>query len=80
MREAVDVAREFFLQGLPLARMVDRRLSLDLDLFTRGGLRVLRKIEQLDYDVLRERPSISRLERAWLLLGGVARTLFGKAA
>ena len=32
--------------------MVDRRLALDLDLFSRGGLRVLDKIEQQDYDVL----------------------------
>ena len=33
--------------------MVDRRLAIDLDLFSRGGMRVLEKIEQQDYDVLR---------------------------
>ena len=32
--------------------MVDRRLALDLDLFSRGGMRVLDKIEQQDYNVL----------------------------
>ena len=53
MREVVDRARELFLEGLPLAGMVDRRLALDLDLFSRGGMRVLDKIEQQDYDVLR---------------------------
>ena len=53
MREVVDRARELFLEGLPLAGMVDRRLALDLDLFSRGGLRVLDKIERQDYDVLR---------------------------
>ena len=31
---------------------VDRRLALDLELFSRGGMRVLDKIEQQDYDVL----------------------------
>jgi squalene synthase HpnC len=69
MREAVQVARELFLQGLPLAGMVDRRLSIDLELFSRGGLKVLEKIERQDYDVLRSRPSISKLERVALLCG-----------
>ena len=32
--------------------MVDRRLAIDLDLFSRGGMRVLEKIERQDYDVL----------------------------
>jgi squalene synthase HpnC len=80
MREAVEVAREFFLNGLPLARMVDRRLALDLDLFSRGGMRVLDKIEQLDYDVLSSRPAISRAERAGLLLGSLLRVVRWNAA
>ena len=69
MREAVDVARELFLEGLPLAGMVDRRLAIDLELFSRGGMRVLEKIEQQDYDVLRARPAISKTERVWLAAG-----------
>ena len=53
--------------------MVDRRLALDLDLFSRGGMRVLDKIEEQDYDVLSRRPAISKAERVWLLLGSLAR-------
>src|SRR5579872_2190685 len=49
MREAVEMARRLFLQGLPLAKTVDRRLGFDLDLFSRGGMRVLEKIEQQNY-------------------------------
>ena len=45
-----------FAQGLPLIGMVDRELALDLDLFSRGGLEILRAIEQQDYNVLRARP------------------------
>ena len=45
MREIVAKARELFLEGLPLVGMVDRRLALDIDLFNRGGMRVLDKIE-----------------------------------
>ncbi len=46
MREAVEVARKLFLEGLPLAKTVDRRLGFDLELFSRGGMRVLDKIER----------------------------------
>ena len=80
VREAVGVARQFFLQGLPLVRMVNRRLALDLELFSRGGMRVLARIERQDYDVLTRRPSISRPERAWLLLSTLARMIVPRTA
>jgi squalene synthase HpnC len=80
MREIVDKARELFLVGLPLAGMVNRRLSLDLDLFSRGGLKVLEKIEQQGYDALAARPAISKAERVRLLMGSLARVAFSRAA
>ena len=80
MVEIVDRARQLFIEGLPLSRMVDRRLAIDLDLFSRGGMHVLKKIEQQDYDVLSRRPSISKLERIGLLLASVARMTVGRAA
>jgi squalene synthase HpnC len=80
MHEAVDKARGMFHEGLPLARMVNRRLSVDLELFSRGGLRILDKIEKQGYDVLTRRPRISKLERVGLLLGVIARAPFLKAA
>jgi squalene synthase HpnC len=73
MREIVDRARELFLQGLPLTGMVERRLALDLDLFSRGGMRVLDKIAQQDYNVLSARPAIGKAERVGLLLASLAR-------
>jgi squalene synthase HpnC len=80
MREAVQVARGLFLKGLPLAGQVDRRLAIDLELFSRGGLKVLEKIERQDYNVLAARPSISKFERAGLLLGALRRRAFSRAA
>ncbi len=80
MREAVSRARELFLKGLPLVGMVDRRLALDLDLFTRGGLLVLDKIERLGFNVLERRPAISKAERAALLLRSLCRLPFIKGA
>jgi len=80
MREIVGKARELFLEGLPLSGMVDRRLALDLDLFSRGGLRVLDKIARQDYNVLASRPSVSKAERVGLLLGSLGRLAFTRAA
>ena len=80
MREVVEKARGLFREGLPLSRMVDRRLALDIDLFGRDGLRVLEKIERQGYDVLAARPAISKAERVRLLLGSLARSAFSRAA
>ena len=73
MREIVARARALFHKGLPLVQMVEPRLALDIDLFNRGGLRVLDKIERQGYDVLAARPSISKAERVRLLLASLAR-------
>jgi squalene synthase HpnC len=80
MREAVGRARQLFLAGLPLTRMVNRRLSVDLELFSRGGLCILDKIEQQGYDVLSRRPKIGKVERVTLLLRTLLRVAFTKAA
>jgi squalene synthase HpnC len=80
MKEAIAMARELFLKGLPLAGQVDRRLSIDLELFSRGGLKILDKIERQDCDVLRARPAISKTERVGLLLGALTRRAFSRAA
>jgi squalene synthase HpnC len=80
MREIVACARGLFQEGLPLPKMVDRRLALDIDLFSRGGMRVLDKIEQQDYNVLDARPAISKGERVRLLLGSLVRVAFSRAA
>jgi len=80
MREAVDVARGLFLEGLPLVGKVERRLAFDLDLFSRGGMKVLEKIEALDYNVLARRPAIGKVERVGLLIATLGRIAFSRAA
>jgi len=80
MREIVVKARELFDIGLPLVRKVDRRLALDIDLFSRGGMRVLDKIRGQGYDVLAARPAISKAERVRLLAASLARVAFQSAA
>jgi squalene synthase HpnC len=80
MVDAVDYAESLFHQGLPLIGKLNRRLSLDIDLFSRGGLQVLHKIRAQDYNVLASRPAISKSERAWLLLQSLFRLATRKAA
>lgn len=72
LKEQVAWARSLFEQGLPLIETVDRELALDLDLFSRGGLEILKAIEQCDYDVLSARPAISRTTKIALALRAVS--------
>ena len=80
MRWEVDYARRMFQAGLPLVGMVDRELAVDLDLFSRGGIEILRSIERQDYDVLRARPAISKSRKAALLIRAVSGKLFARRA
>jgi squalene synthase HpnC len=74
LRQEVDFARALFEQGLPLIGRVNRDFAIDLDLFSRGGLEILRAIERRDYDVLSARPVISKLTKLSL----AARAMAGK--
>lgn len=72
MRFEVERAIEWFERGLPLVKMVDRSLALDIELFSRGGMAILRAIKKQDYNVLAQRPSLSKLRKAELALRAVA--------
>ncbi|MGO9326403.1 MAG: squalene synthase HpnC [Terracidiphilus sp.] len=72
LHHEVDFARALFLQGLPLIGRVNRDLALDLDLFSRGGLEILRAIERRKYDVLGARPAISKLTKISLTARALA--------
>ncbi|MGA2909578.1 MAG: squalene synthase HpnC [Terracidiphilus sp.] len=72
LHHEVDFARALFLQGLPLIGRVNRDLALDLDLFSRGGLEILRAIERRKYDVLSARPAISKLTKISLTARALA--------
>jgi squalene synthase HpnC len=80
MRYEVDYARKMFQSGLPLIGMVDSELALDLNLFSSGGLEILRAIERQDYNVLRARPSISKSRKVALLLRALSGRLFTRSA
>ena len=68
MKFEVERAREWFERGLPLLKMVDRALAVDLELFSRGGQEILNAIERQGFDVLRSRPVISKPRKLMLVL------------
>lgn len=69
MRFEVDRARSLFDRGLKLSQMVDRKLSLDVEMFGRSGLEILRLIESAGYDVFRRRPVLGKWRRIQMLAG-----------
>jgi squalene synthase HpnC len=75
MRFEVDRTRDLFYRGYPLTERMPPALRSDIELFLRGGLGILDKIEQAGYDVLTARPALSKLNKAGLLAGAVWRRL-----
>ncbi|MBS1840124.1 MAG: squalene synthase HpnC [Acidobacteria bacterium] len=78
MKDLVARTRELFAEGYPLAKMVDGRLSVDLEMFSRGGIAVLNAIEAQGYDTLNRRPSIGKVKQARLLGGVLLRHAFSR--
>lgn len=70
LRFEVERARGLFDEGLALVPLVPPELQADVELFARGGLAILGKVEQAGYDVWRARPVLRPWEKA-ALLGGV---------
>jgi len=69
MEAAVTEAEGFFRRGLPLVEMMPEQLRLDVALFIHGGLEILKRIRQVNYDVWTQRPVLSKYEKLRLVLG-----------
>ncbi len=68
MKFEVERARDWFARGLPLVKMVNRELAIDLELFSRSGQEILNAIERQGFDVLKARPEISKSRKLMLVL------------
>lgn len=76
VRYEVGYTRVLLKNGIPLIGMVDGDLAVDLDLFTRGGMEILRAIESQNCDVLVRRPAITKPRKAVLLMHAMAGKLW----
>jgi len=75
MRFEVDRTRQLFYRGLPLLDGIPANMRVDIELFIRGGLAILRKIERARYNVWAARPVLARWEKATLLTATLFRRL-----
>ena len=67
MQFQVTRARSLMIKGAPLASQVGGRLGWELRFIVHGGLRILEKIEAVNYDIFNRRPTLKKTD--WLLLG-----------
>lgn len=68
MRFETERARMLFQTGLGLCDMVAPRVRIDIELFNRGGLAILNRIERQGFNVLTCRPALSRMQKVGLML------------
>ena len=57
MRFQVERARRLMIDGMPLLKELQGRLRLEIAITAQGGLRILEKLEQAQYDMFRHRPT-----------------------
>jgi squalene synthase HpnC len=72
MKFEVERVRGLFREGVALMRRIPGALAIDVDLFSRGGLALLDRIEAQGFDVLSRRPALSRWTKLCLLSRAVA--------
>ncbi len=73
IRFEVERTRALFVEGRALVPRVPRAFAVDIDLFSRGGLAILDRIEARGFDVLSGRPALTR----WTKIGLLGRALLG---
>lgn len=67
MQQQVEHARQLLLSGMPLAARLPGRIGLELRLIILGGLRILERLDEVDYDMFNHRPQLAKAD--WMRLG-----------
>jgi squalene synthase HpnC len=73
LRFEVDRTRDLFYRGFPLVERMPYSMQADIELFIRGGLAILHKIEAQHFDTWARRPALSKWEKGVLLAGALWR-------
>ena len=66
MKFQVDRARNMMLSGKPLGTILTGRIGLEMRMIIAGGLRILDKLENVDYDMFRHRPVLKSFD--WIIM------------
>lgn len=75
LRFQVDRARDLMLSGAPLGWDLPGRMGLEIRAIVAGGLRILDKIEAVDYDVFNRRPKLEALDWPFILWHSLVRPM-----
>ena len=75
MKFQVDRARALMLSGEPLGWDLPGRIGLEIRAIVAGGLRILDKIEAIDYDVFNRRPVLQSFDWPLILWHSLVRPL-----
>ena len=76
MQSLVEYSASMLAEGGRISATVDRDLAVTLRLFEQGGRAALAGIVAQNYDVLRQRPSVSKKTKARLLLSALGGKAF----
>ena len=68
MAHQAQRARAMMLAGAPLVHAMQGRLAFEMKLIVLGGLAILDKLEQAEWDVYRKRPKLGKMDWFFLLL------------
>ena len=71
MRFEIDRTRGMFADGAPILQEAAPSLRFELALTLHGGLRILRMIERMSYDVLSARPALSASDKMAILMASL---------
>jgi squalene synthase HpnC len=69
----IERTEKMFQEGQPLLSEVGGDLRMELKMTWKGGMRILKKIERQDYDVLARRPSLSLWDKTSILFSSLVR-------
>jgi len=75
LRFQVDRARAMMLSGAPLGWDLPGRMGLEIRAIVAGGLRILDKIEAIDYDVFERRPKLEAFDWPLIMWRSLVRPL-----
>ncbi len=78
MKFEVERAREFLAPVFSLAEQMPGRLQVDIEMFGRGGLKILDQIERIGYCVWDQRPIVTKRDVRGMFCGSVIRALLNK--
>ncbi|WP_263384865.1 squalene synthase HpnC [Granulicella arctica] len=77
MQSLVEQTRMMLHDGGRISGLVDKELGATLELFRKGGDAILDAIEAQGFDVLRQRPEVSKGKKARLLAGALVGKMRG---